>query len=93
MIRYPKHLLQLIESLKRLPGVGNKTAERFAFQMLDWNAETLSVMAALIQKIPDKKRKASHQRCDSSPASNAFQDCCGRSQLQESCQGNGQAAT
>ena len=62
-MRYPKHLLRLIESLKRLPGVGNKTAERFAFQMLDWNAETLKVMADLVQNIPYRLKHCSECGC------------------------------
>jgi recombination protein RecR len=32
---YPKELERLIEELKKFPGVGNKTAERFAFELLD----------------------------------------------------------
>ncbi len=34
---YPKSLQQLIEEFKKLPGVGNKTAERFALKVLDWD--------------------------------------------------------
>lgn len=36
-MRFPHHLLKLIQLLKRLPGVGNKSAERFAFQLLTWS--------------------------------------------------------
>lgn len=36
MPKYPLALQQLIQSLKFLPGVGSKTAERFAFTMLNW---------------------------------------------------------
>lgn len=32
---YPKELERLIDELKKFPGVGNKTAERFAFELLD----------------------------------------------------------
>ncbi len=35
-MKYPSHLLTLIHMLKRLPGVGNKTAERYAFNLLSW---------------------------------------------------------
>ena len=31
---YPKSMLQLIEELKKLPGVGIKTAERYAFEII-----------------------------------------------------------
>lgn len=41
-MNYPKTLLQLIESFKLLPGVGEKTAERYAFSMLNFNEEQIS---------------------------------------------------
>ncbi len=41
MIQYPSELLILIAYLKKLPGVGRKTAERFAFYLLDWSDEDL----------------------------------------------------
>ncbi len=62
-MRYPKHLLELIESLKRLPGVGTKTAERFAFQMLDWKPDHLKETASLIEQIPYKLTHCSECGC------------------------------
>ena len=53
-MKYPQHLLKLIEVLKKLPGVGNKSAERFAFQMLDWEPSHLDEMSGVIQEIPEK---------------------------------------
>jgi len=41
MAKYPQALDQLITLLKLLPGVGTKTAERFAFQVLTWPDESL----------------------------------------------------
>ncbi len=41
MAKYPQALDQLITLLKLLPGVGTKTAERFAFQVLSWPDESL----------------------------------------------------
>lgn len=40
-VRYPNQLLTLIAFLKKLPGVGSKTAERFAFSLLQWEAQEL----------------------------------------------------
>lgn len=37
MIVYPKAILALMEQLKKLPGVGKKSAERFAFKILEWS--------------------------------------------------------
>lgn len=33
-MRYPSHLIKLIQVLKKLPGVGQRSAERFAFHLL-----------------------------------------------------------
>lgn len=41
MIRYPKDLLTLIAHLRKLPGVGKKTAERYAFHLLGWEGKDL----------------------------------------------------
>lgn len=38
-MNYPKSLLALIEALRTLPGVGSKSAERFAFEVLGWKPE------------------------------------------------------
>ncbi|MFQ5729129.1 MAG: recombination mediator RecR [Waddliaceae bacterium] len=62
-MRYPKHLLHLIETLKRLPGVGNKSAERFAFQMIEWKTEHLKELANLLKTIPDKLKSCDECGC------------------------------
>lgn len=48
-MRYPDHLLKLIALLKKLPGVGSKSAERFAFHLLEWSDEKLAEMGQAIQ--------------------------------------------
>lgn len=53
-MRYPSHLMKLIDVLKKLPGVGNKSAERFAFQLLNWKPDHLNEFAALLKAIPEK---------------------------------------
>lgn len=50
-MKYPKHLTTLIHLLKRLPGVGNKTAERYAFQMLKWSPENLQEFSKIINDL------------------------------------------
>ena len=50
-MRYPEHLLKLIAVLKKLPGIGNKSAERFAFHLLDWPEEKLEEMGKIIAHI------------------------------------------
>lgn len=41
MNQFPKDLLTLIAYLKKLPGVGRRTAERFAFHLLEWQQEEI----------------------------------------------------
>lgn len=51
---YPKPLERLIDELKKFPGVGNKTAERFAFELLDRPEDEVD---SLIQSLQDAKNK------------------------------------
>ncbi|MBB5183837.1 recombination mediator RecR [Catenisphaera adipataccumulans] len=41
-MNYPKKFNDLIQAFQKLPGVGAKTAERYAYTMLDWDPETLN---------------------------------------------------
>ncbi len=54
---YPKVLTQLIEEFKKLPGVGNKTAERYALHILSLNQESVSNLAS---QIVETKNKIKH---------------------------------
>lgn len=47
-MNYPKPLLQLISALRFLPGVGGRTAERYAFNLLGWDEAQLTELARLI---------------------------------------------
>lgn len=53
-MHYPAHLQKIIEYLKKFPGVGSKSAERFAFQMLDWEKSHLKEMAHCFHALHDK---------------------------------------
>ncbi|MFI5334143.1 MAG: recombination mediator RecR [Chlamydiales bacterium] len=60
MPKYPAPLLRLIANLKKLPGVGSRTAERFAFHLLNWQegqleelAESVSTAKARIKACPE----------------------------------------
>lgn len=48
-MKYPSHLLKLIDVLRKLPGVGMKSAERFAFSMITWSDSQLDEMALIIK--------------------------------------------
>lgn len=56
-MRYPAHLLKLIHELKRLPGVGNKSAERFAFHLLTWPEEQLHELGEAIRLTKTKLKQ------------------------------------
>lgn len=57
--KYPEDLLTLIAYLKKLRGIGTRTAERFAFELLDWKEEDLSsfgtILKEIIHKVPGCK--------------------------------------
>jgi recombination protein RecR len=55
-MKYPHHLIKLIELFKKLPGVGSKSAERFAFHLLQWPAGQLHEMATTIASSRDRLR-------------------------------------
>lgn len=54
MLRYPKDLLTLIAHLKKLPGVGKKTAERYAFHLLGWEGKDLHEFAEGVATLKEK---------------------------------------
>jgi recombination protein RecR len=54
MAKYPFDLTQLIAFLKKFPGVGTKTAERFAFQLLNWSDPELHSFSSLLDQIKKK---------------------------------------
>ncbi len=62
-MHYPEHLLKLIQVLKRLPGVGNKSAERFAFQLLSWPHKHHDELASLLNDIKHKLRYCEECGC------------------------------
>lgn len=53
-MKYPDHLIKLIQVLKRLPGVGNRSAERFAFHLLNWPKEHLQEFGETVAATRDK---------------------------------------
>lgn len=51
-MKYPSHLLKVIQVLKRFPGVGTRSAERLAFHLLEWPENTLEEFCEIIRAIP-----------------------------------------
>ncbi|MFA6916631.1 MAG: recombination mediator RecR [Parachlamydiales bacterium] len=54
---YPKHLNKMIAVLNRLPGVGRRTAERFAFHMLTWSNQKQKEFAQVIDSMDQHIRQ------------------------------------
>jgi recombination protein RecR len=48
-VKFPPLLQQLLVALRRLPGVGPKTAQRMAFHLLDRDRDGAAVLAAALQ--------------------------------------------
>lgn len=59
---YPESLKNLIESFKMLPGIGEKTAERMAFFILDMDADNVDFFSDSISNAKKKLHKCS--RCN-----------------------------
>ena len=55
---YPELLAELIEYFKKLPGIGEKTAERLALSLLDANQEDLEIFSESIKNL-----KSTIKRC------------------------------
>lgn len=53
---YPKNFDKLIEIFEKLPGVGNKTAQRYAFKVLESSKEDLDNYIDVIKQVSNIKR-------------------------------------
>ena len=51
---YPKFLEELINYLRKLPGVGEKTAERLSLSLIEQNKEDLNSLSILLKELPNK---------------------------------------
>lgn len=71
---YPKALQSAIEQLRKLPGVGQKTAERYAFALLNYNAEEIQDFA---NSIIEAKKTLHPCRICGNLSQNDLCDICG----------------
>ncbi len=51
MSKLPPPIQKMIAQLRKLPGVGAKTAERYAFRLIEWNAESLDLFSQTISSL------------------------------------------
>ena len=61
-MRYPTTIQNLIECFQKLPGIGEKTAERLALSTLNFEQETIDVFAESLKNTKTKIKKCS--RCN-----------------------------
>lgn len=80
MPHYPNELLTLIALFKKFPGIGTKTAERFAFQLLNWPIDQLQQFANKIYHIKEKIISCSDCGCLKEAETCAFCDLTKRDQ-------------
>lgn len=62
-MNYPESFQKLVECFKLLPGVGSKTAERYAFSMLDLDEEKIKQFSNSILDIKNKITTCSRCGC------------------------------
>ena len=55
-MRYPPAIKRLIEELKRLPGIGEKNAQRLAFHLLDASSDRAQALASAMVKMKETVR-------------------------------------
>ena len=63
MAKYPISLINLMSFLRRLPGVGAKTAERFAFQLLTWPQDQLDYFSHTLHTLKEKVQSCPECHC------------------------------
>lgn len=49
---YPKQFEILVQNLRKLPGVGWRSAEKLAFSLLEWRDSDLLALGKMIQELP-----------------------------------------
>lgn len=58
-MRQPECIERLINELSKLPGVGKKTAQRYAYGIIEWDKEAASALASAIVEVKTKIGKCS----------------------------------
>lgn len=56
---YPKSFENLLDSFQKLPGIGEKSAERFVFSVLKWDNEDVEEFANNLEDFKSKIKKCS----------------------------------
>jgi len=60
---YPEPIEKVINFFKKLSGVGRKTAERYAFELLEWQKEETTQFAENLSNLTQKIKRCSNCNC------------------------------
>ncbi|WP_201456884.1 recombination mediator RecR [Chlamydia sp. 17-3921] len=63
MVKYPHYLSKLISFLRKLPGIGFKTAEKLAFELLSWDDEKLKALGNVFHETQTTRSHCSQCFC------------------------------
>jgi len=58
-MNYPKSIRSLIDCFKKLPGIGEKTAERLALSVIDFDENVIELFSSSIRNVKYKVKKCS----------------------------------
>lgn len=72
-MNYPETINNLIECFKHMPGIGEKTAERLALSLLDYDDNTLQLFSESIANVKKKVKRC--ERCYSFSENNICDIC------------------
>lgn len=72
-MKYPTTMLNLIECFKHLPGIGEKTAERLALSLLDYDESLIELFSASISDVKTKIKRCT--KCNNLSEENLCEIC------------------
>ncbi|MDD2377494.1 MAG: recombination mediator RecR [Bacilli bacterium] len=80
-MNYPSTIRNLIECYKKLPGVGEKTAERYSLASLELDQEVIDLFAKSLKNIKTKIRRC--EKCNNLSENELCDICCDDSREQK----------
>lgn len=72
-MKYPTTILNLIECFKHLPGIGEKTAERLALSLLDYDESLIELFSKSINDVKTKIKRCT--KCNNLSEENLCEIC------------------
>lgn len=72
MSLYPSHVLKLVECFKKLPGIGARSAEKLAFDLVNWQDSELKLFSSLLADFKEKVASCPECGCLKGPESCKF---------------------